>query len=122
MTITSGDCGGFVFREPDTSAYYEAQFCQDGTYELDIYTSDVYDNSNSRAIAGGSSSAILQGLNKSNVIAVVANGNTIELYVNQKKITNIKDSSSSHGSISLFAQDKHGSCEVVYSNAKVWTF
>ncbi len=58
-------------------------------------------------------------------IAGVANGDTFNLYVNQQKIASAKDDSFSHGSIGVLAASFNSgnySCDVVYHNAKVWTF
>lgn len=63
-----------------------------------------------------------KGLGQSNVIAVVANGDTLNLYVNNQKIDSIHDSTSSSGLIGFSAADTGEPTEVVYSYAKVWTF
>ena len=71
------------------------------------------------------SSVIHRGLGQINLIAVVAEGSTIRLYVNRQQIDSVTDSTYSHGSIGLVAEtyisttDFHPT-EVVYSNAKLW--
>jgi hypothetical protein len=64
------------------------------------------------------SGQIKQGLHQSNVIAVVARGKLIELYVNDERVSSVTDGSSSSGQIGLVAEV--GS-EVVFSHARVWT-
>jgi hypothetical protein len=120
MTIKAGDCGGIAFRisEPSANDYYEAIFCQDGSYDL------VKSNSQD-ALVNGSTSLIRFGLGQSNIIAVVANGDIFNLYVNKQKIASVKDDSFSHGSIGVLAASPGNSyhpCDVIYHNAKVWTF
>ncbi|HZT99213.1 MAG TPA: hypothetical protein VFA10_06105, partial [Ktedonobacteraceae bacterium] len=60
-----------------------------------------------------------QGLKQSNLlIAVVARGKLIELYVNHERVGSINDGSSPSGQIGFVAEV--GS-EVVFSHARVWT-
>jgi hypothetical protein len=92
--------------------------CQDGSYNLYLYR-DL--NGNSNLLANGSPSAITRGLNQSNVLAVMAQGNTLVLYVNKQRITSVSDSTYSHGEIGLVADAFNNLTEVVFSNAKVWT-
>ncbi len=66
--------------------------------------------------------AIHTGLNASNVIAVVANGNTLDLYVNMQKIASVTDSTYNHGIIGLIADPTNNPTELVYINAKGWKF
>lgn len=118
MTIMKGECGGIVFRnDAATSKDYIFSVCQDGSYKLFLYM----DNTHSNTLTSNSSSAIHTGLNHSNVIAVVANGSTLDLYVNNQKIYSRSDSTYSHGQIGFIADASNNPTEVVYSNAKVWT-
>jgi len=55
------------------------------------------------------------------VVAVVASGSTIDLYVNNQKIDSYSDSSYSQGLIGVFASGVNGPTEVMFNNAKVWT-
>ncbi len=114
-----------VERHPlmERSSYYEADFCQDGYYYLNLFGP----NSNGvQPLVIDSTSQIDTGLGQSNIIAVVASGDELDLYVNRQKIAGTKDNSFSHGSISVGALfQPEGSdhlCDVVYHNAKVWTF
>ena len=121
MTIVKGDCGGLVFRvDTTTSKDYIFEVCQDGSYAFLLYV----DNNNSKLLANNTSSAINTGLNASNVLAVVANGSTLDLYVNKQKINSVTDSTYSHGIIGViagtFVTTGHPT-EVVYNNVRVWT-
>ena len=66
--------------------------------------------------------AIHTGLNQANTLAVVAQGNTFDLYVNDEKVDSVSDSTYSQGEIGVLAANQAGNgTEVVFSNAMVWT-
>jgi uncharacterized caspase-like protein len=120
MTINVGDCGGIFFRVSgeQLADFYEAIFCRNGYYGVGVSNSQA-------AFVSGSTSLLKAGLGQSKIIAVVANGDTFNFYVNQQKIASVKDDTFSHGAIGVLASN-YGSnnhpCDVVYHNAKVWTF
>jgi serine/threonine protein kinase len=117
MTIVNGDAGGIGFRTDITKGNgYLFVISQDGKYGLYLFA-----NSSSVLLRGGASSAINTGLNQSNLLAVVANGSTIDLYVNNQKIDGVTDSTYSQGHFGVGALDLNNPTEVVFSNAKVWT-
>lgn len=119
VKILKGDCGGLIFRaDSNNGKLYLFEVCQDGSYNLYLYR-DL--NGNSNVLANGSPSAITRGLNQSNVLAVMAQGNTLVLYVNKQRITSVSDSTYSQGKIALVADAFNNLTEVVFSNAKVWT-
>ena len=121
MTITKGDCGGIMFRYNFTAGgLYFFSVCQNGFYWLDLHRDRS--NNNIQALTSGSSAAIHTGYNQSNVIAVVANGSSIGIYVNGQQIGNVNDATYSAGAIALCAEDVSSPTEVVYNNARVWTF
>ncbi len=76
----------------------------------------------SSLIPSHSNSAINAGLNQSNLVAVVAQGSTLNLYINQQKIDSISDTTYSHGEIAVVADGfpSNHPTEVMYSNARVW--
>ncbi len=118
LTILQGDCGWIIFRGNDTNGTgYLFRVCQDGTYALDLNVDNVL----STLLASSSSSVINMGLGQSNVIAAVANGGTLDLYVNQQKIDSVSDSTYNHGQIGVGAISLGTATEVVFSNARVWT-
>ncbi len=118
MTILHGDCGRIIFRNNGTK-YYLFQVCAYGAYELDA----GLDNTHFKALVNKSSPAITTGYKQLNTIAVVADGSTLDLYVNHQKIARVSDNTSTGaGYIGLAAGAYNGPTEVAYSNAKVWTF
>src|SRR5438309_889978 len=65
---------------------------------------------------------IHSGLGQSNLLGVVANNTSISLYVNDQLINSIQDSNYSQGQIGVEADSNNSPTEVVFTNAKVWTF
>jgi transcriptional regulator with XRE-family HTH domain len=119
MKIIQGDCGGIVLRSNEPQDYMFV-VCRDGTY-----TFFAYDNATSKPrilISKTSPSpAIIVGYNQVNVIAVVAKGNTFDLYANQQKIDTVHDSRYSDGAVGLLSTGPaSGSTDVVYSHVKIW--
>jgi hypothetical protein len=121
MQIGKGDAGGIIFRAENTNPnqYYAFYVGQDGTYFLNRANGASYS-----VLSSGTSAAINQGLNQTNLVAVIAQGSSITLYVNHHQITDVADSTYSHGQLGFFASPQGNGghpTEVVFSNAKVWT-
>ncbi len=110
MTIVKGDAGGIVIRW-NSNGGLQLLISQDGSYELRV---------NFTIIQGGSSSAIKVGLNQSNLIAMAAHGNTLDLFVNKQYITSVNDSTYSEGGIGIVAHAISKPTEVEFRNAMVW--
>lgn len=122
MKIIKGDCGGLIFRaDITTSNFYLFRVCQDGTVAFYTYGSNMAYTAGT-LLSPHFESAMNVGLNQTNLIAVVARGYLIDLFVNHQKIGSIIDSSYSNGQIGVDADGTPGKdpTEVVYSNAKVW--
>src|SRR5260370_41373020 len=83
MTIVHGDAGGMAFRVNGADQLYYFYIGSKGTYALDIGRA----NGLYQALSTGSSSAIKQGLQQSNLISVVVKGSNIAICVNLYKIT-----------------------------------
>jgi len=121
MKIIKGDDGGVAFRSSVVNgSYYGYEFAvgQDGSYEFLVCPTNA---TTCTSLSRGSSGAINQGLNQTNVVTVVVKGNTITLYVNQQEIDSLTDNTFSHGPIGVIAYDITNPTEVAYNNAKVWT-
>jgi hypothetical protein len=118
MTIIQGDCGGIAFRyNIHTINLYYFAVCQYGGYGLYVYQNTTI----KEIIDGNSASFIYTGLKQTNLVAVVARGSTITLYINRNPIASISDSTSMVGQLGVVAASVVSSeTEVVYSNAKVW--
>jgi hypothetical protein len=116
MTITQGDAGGVVFRADDANNnYYYFRIDLSGNYEL-----DNFDSSGGHKINGGTSSAIKTQLNQPNIIGIVAQGNTIDAYVNMQHIATFHDSKLVQGRVGVAAEDVNNTTTVSFGNLKVW--
>ena len=114
MKVVKGDGGGIAFRcDPTESQYYYFAINQDGSY-------GVYDNASNAVLAQGSSSAIHQGLNQTNLVAAVVHGKIIELYVNHQRVAVVGSSTYTHGRIGVIVTGLSNQTEVIFQNAKVW--
>ena len=88
-----------------------------GLYALDTFPS----LRQGRVLAFGRSSAIHLGQNQTNVIAVMARGSTISLFINKQFIKNVSDNDYSSGEIGMYTGNApHSRIDVAYSNAQVW--
>ena len=119
--------GGLVFRgNSATDQYYVLQIYESGQYSF--YS--CAGNDCSHGIAGYPAAALIPsfhlGLNQTNTIAVVANGNTFTFYANGQAFAGpIPDSTYTQGMIGLYAEGGSeggpgATTDVAYSNAKVW--
>jgi hypothetical protein len=117
MHIVSGKCGGMIFRQQSSGQYYLYRVCQDGNYGLTRYVDGT--GTTSISMRYTTSKAIHQG-SQDNVIAVVAQGTRIHLYVNNTDIDDFDDNNYLHGQLGLIADYGNTPAEVVYTNARVW--
>jgi DnaJ C terminal domain len=119
MNILKGDRGGLIFRaDSAASKFYLLRIDQAGTYDLYLYTNN--NGNNAKDILTGSSSAIHTGTNQLNKVTVVARNSTISLYINQRYVSSISDSTYSSGSIAVFAEDHTNATDVVFTGVEVW--
>jgi len=119
MTITQGDCGGMIFRADVANyKYYYLLVCQDGSYQLSLYTQQ---GPPTKTLVSGTSRYIQKGLGQANLIAVVANNNMINLYVNHQLAGSVTDGTYSQGQIGFVAEADTGPTEVMFRNTRVWT-
>src|SRR6266567_3335466 len=125
MTIVKGDGGGIIFRDDNArgNTYYFAIGQQSGVWGYKLWGFNNCNSNNCKVseLRSGSSAAIKTGLNQSNLVAVVASGSIIDLYVNNHKIDSVSDNSYGSGQIGVAATYLKSPTEVVFSNAKVWT-
>ena len=120
MTILKGDRGGITFLIDSTQkTLYYFGIGQDGSYVLDYFKGEKGTN----LLKGNAPTLIHTGLNQPNLIAVVVIGGNVGLYVNMQfvvRASNIVHSPDS--AIGLGAQNQSKPTEVVFNDAKVWTF
>jgi serine/threonine protein kinase len=117
MKILKGDCGGILFRA-NQEVTYMFTICQWGEQLLYKHTpaSDQF-----YLLAGGKKGAqVHTGFNQNNLIAVVAQGSSLSLFINGQQVDQIQDSSSNHGDIGVAAVDENNGTDVIFSDAAVW--
>src|SRR5579872_2643641 len=118
MRIIQGDCGGFTFRvNINANQLYRLEICQNGNYDLYAFNNGT----NTALISPRSSALIHQGLNAANTVAIVANRNTISIYVNHSPVSSITDSQFGSGFIGMMASEYTNATDVAYTNARIWT-
>lgn len=119
MTIVAGSYGGIVFRVDTThTKFYFFRIGTDGSYELVSLAGDASGN---KVLKSGTSAALKTGLNEANILAVVASGSNLDLYVNQQHIAFMSDRSLSEGQLGFCAEDVGNESDVVFSDVSVWT-
>ena len=117
MTMISGEYAGLTFRINQTGQYL-FYLGQDNSYTLAFSTSA----GTQTIIKQGMSSAIIAGFNQTNMLAVVAKDNNIDLYVNNQLLDSIKDTHLSSGSIGVLVLQKGSQrVEAAFSNVRVWS-
>jgi len=119
MTITKGDCGGIIFREDSTEASkaYVFTICQNGSYEVDIDqgAAQAY-----KTIQSGTTTGLHKGLNQTNLVAVVAQGQNFSLYVNKQLVTTFTDNTYGSGRLGVAVGDAGNATDVSFANQRVW--
>ena len=126
MTIQKGsrdaadrNGGGIIFRSDHLhSQYYSFYISQFGRGILYAISSD----GSLRTIKDGSLTASVSDVtNQTFVIEVIARGEDIQVYVNNRLFVERSDGAYSHGEIGVFAQDPNGQTEVQFNSVEVWT-
>jgi hypothetical protein len=105
--IQLGHAGGIIFRQSPGAHFYAFVISDAGSYIL---------LSNS----GADAKVLTEGT--SNLLAVVANGTKLDLYINQQQVASVTDSTYSVGIIGMIAvgDDDAPNVDMAYHDAKVW--
>jgi len=120
MTIAKGDLGGIVFRADGLQTKYYSFFIdRSGTYTLITSVDDT--GTHDYVLQKGTSSFIKTDLKQVNLLAVIARGSTIFLYINQHYITGASDSAYRTGQIGLFGGNTTTTqADVLFRHVQVW--
>ncbi|MBV9228188.1 MAG: zinc ribbon domain-containing protein [Chloroflexi bacterium] len=117
MTLIRGVSGGIFFRaDAVTAANYVVIFGSDGTYTLTLWK----DNTHSSALKTGTAAGFKTGFNQANLIAVIARGSNIYLYVNKQYIASVTDGTLSSGIIGMGVDSNAQLTEAAFRNLQVW--
>jgi len=117
MSVQQGHLGGIIFRQSPGAHFYAFMISDTGDYFLFSSSS-----SDTKMLARGVSDSINQQPGMSNLLAVVANGSKLDMYINQHYVASITDSTYSTGLIGTIAIGNNGSqsTDIAYADAKVW--
>ncbi len=120
MTFLKGIYGGIFFRsDPGNSKYYLLRFNREtGHYNLYLYTDKQANNA--KTLLDGTNADFKTDMNQANLIAVLARGKTITLYVNSVYVNSVSDSTFAGGQIGVFAEDNQEASEISFEQAQVW--
>lgn len=123
MKLNAGDCGGIAFRgnvslDPASPSYtfYYFFICQDGTYAF-----SVVNGLNIDTASRTSTTLIHKGLAQTNTLGVIARGQQIELFINQRRVQTRTDSIYTHGVIGVVATGLNTTTAATFTNARAWT-
>lgn len=118
MINHQGGDGGITFRANATGEYYYFYISINGYYALWLNT-----GARGKFLAQGASQVIRQGNGQANTLAVVADGTTIDLYVNHVHLATVHDGTYSRGKIgtAVGAPDMVAT-EREFDNIKVWAW
>ncbi len=119
MTILSGQRGGMIFRaDAANSKFYLFRVAQDGTYDLYMYPDKT--GSDAKKLTSGNATNMHTSQHASNLLAVVAHGAQIDLYINDQYQASVNDSTLQSGAIGLVAENDGTLVDVAYTQAQVW--
>lgn len=117
-TLLKGQEIGVVFRQTPGYRFYYFFIRLDGTYGLKCSQGEERRSH----LAQGTSHAIKGALNEPNVLAVIANGNIIDLYVNQQHLKSVVDNTYRSGRIGTATGiEARSSNQAVFKNVMLWT-
>lgn len=122
VIIQSGHSGGLLFRGTtrDTGGYY-FRINTDGTYILYKFANkDSNGISQTTALISGHSSAINASDNQTNLLTVIARGNTFNLYINKQYVDSASDNTYASGVIGVYVDSDTSGTTAYFHNAEVW--
>ncbi len=117
ITLLNGDCGGITFRyNANAHSGYRFLACANGIARLLAYP----DGGHYTRLLDEPVAALHTGYNQSNLLAVVARDNTLDLYINKQKIGTFTDNTLHDGMFALFAAAFGNRTAAVFRNVNIW--
>lgn len=117
--IVQGDEAGILFRGNSTNGtFYCFHIDTSGAYGLDIYGSS---GAITPTQVNGTSNYINTAIGATNFLAVRAQGNELELFINKNLIASITDNTFNAGQIGVFAASQTKDTDVMFSNVRFGT-
>ena len=119
LVAVQGNTEGVAFRFDQSNATGYIFFIDtQGSYSLSAVNGLSIP---SRTITSGISKVIAKGAGQSNKLAVIADGNSISIYINHQFIAKANDASYNQGQLGIFTVDSQSPTDVEASNAMAWT-
>lgn len=118
ITVIKGNGCGIAFRlDQVKGTYYGLYISTDGSYALGVGTSST----KYTILKQGSNGAIKKGFNQANLLAVVANGSSIAIYINNQFIDSAQDSTLSKGQIGVASSSlQTAPADAIVSDVRLW--
>jgi serine/threonine protein kinase len=116
VTMLSGDYIGMFFRSNSTDSYYLFQVDTTGQYYLKLYTA-----ANPDGLILRQNTIAPVNFGQTYLLAVVANFENIDLYMNHQKIDSVTDGTLTHGKLGMLVGNISNPASALFQNAKVWT-
>lgn len=122
VKLLKGESAGLLLRgSNDSKGFYFFYIKTDGSYGLAICTANGGHPDTSIKVGG--SKAIHTKLGETNLLAIVAQGDTLDLYINQQHITTVKDTHASKGFVGVASYSTSlAATDAAFSNARAWRF
>ncbi|HLG63007.1 MAG TPA: zinc ribbon domain-containing protein [Ktedonosporobacter sp.] len=122
VTINKGNEAGVVVRFNQTKGPgYLFAIDINGNYTISIINVTTADTSQRYTVLRhGSNGQIKQGLNQTNLVAIVANKASISAYVNGTFIDVTQDSSLTNGQIGIYGSSSNGAVDIAANDARAW--
>ena len=113
--VLQGSTSGVIVRVDQAPGnYYTFTIDTSGNYFFNIYS-----NNTPKLLTSGSNAIINKGLNQTNLVAIVAKGQTISGYVNGQFLASVDDKTYGQGQIGVYGGGT-GNVDVAMTNARVW--
>jgi hypothetical protein len=122
MTVIAGDAAGVGVRldQKQNTGYLFIVHTQ-GNYVLEALNANAPTDAQRYIILRqGTDASIKQGLNQTNLIALVANGTTLSGYVNNQLVATAQDSTYSSGQIGVYDEGDNQASDTIASDARAW--
>jgi serine/threonine protein kinase len=115
LMIVNGDYGGVTVRADQTKGYYFL-IGPDDSYKFGVLDGRV-----SHSLRSGLSPIINNKANQWNQLTVIALGNKLSFYINQRYIDQVSDPTSPQGMVGLVAEGFSNPARVMFRNVRLWS-
>lgn len=110
--------GGLVFRGNSAGVYLLEIDAQQQVFGL-VSIAGGNSTANGKILMSSQSSSINVTPNQTNLLAIIARGNKLYVYINKQFVNSVTDNTSSAGAIGVVC---FRDTDITFSNAQVWTF